>query len=368
MERYDPMQHLQVNLNKSGEYLRLALPLMSRHGIAVTPVNYAVLYEYVSGNNQLLNQKFDELLQSNKQLDSKHMKALFDEFIDLKHEYCRLEDAHQRFSNLHMNFSLALEEACENTTTFSNSLDACKQQMEEDSTPQFIESLLKDLSKSTQTVLNKNRDLLTELNIARIEINDLKKQLIDAKRQTITDTMTNLPNRRAFFEHMHRHIDGFKTEYSKSSLLMIDIDNFKNINDTFGHLFGDKVIKTVAEVLRRMTKGKDVAARFGGEEFIIHLPDTDIIGAKVVAEAIRKTIENASIINPLNHKVVSKVTVSVGITELVLDDELDVAIARSDKALYEAKNSGRNRVCIAETGSTVLFQEDKPAVTLAQSA
>ncbi len=359
MERYDPMQHLQVNLTKSAEYLRLALPLMSRHGIPVTPINYAVLYEYVSGNNQLLKQKMDTLLLHHKQLDSKDIKGLFDEFIDLKHEYCRLEDAHQRFSNLHMNFSLALEEACENTTSFSNSLDACKQQMEEDSTPQFIESLLRDLSKSTQTVLHKNRDLLTELNIARIEINDLKQQLIDAKRQTVTDTMTNLPNRKAFFDHMHRHIEALKTEFSRSALLMIDIDHFKNINDTFGHLFGDKVIKTVAEVLRRMTKGKDVAARFGGEEFIIHLPDTDMAGARVVADAIRRTIENASIINPLNNKIVSKVTVSIGITELIADDELDVAIARSDKALYEAKNSGRNRVCIAETGTTVLYQEDR---------
>jgi diguanylate cyclase (GGDEF)-like protein len=158
---------------------------------------------------------------------------------------------------------------------------------------------------------------------------------------------------------MHRHIASFKTEFARSSLLMIDIDHFKNINDTFGHLFGDKVIKTVAEVLRRLTKGKDVAARFGGEEFIIHLPETDMNGAKVVAEAIRKTIENASIINPLNNKIVSKVTVSVGITELLMDDELEVAIARSDKALYEAKNSGRNRVCVAETGTATLYMEDK---------
>lgn len=358
MERYDPMQHLQVNLNKSAEYLRLALPVMSRHGIPVTPINYAVLYEYVSGNNQQLNQKLDDMLRNNKQLESKQIKMLFDEFIDLKHEYCRLEDAHQRFSNLHMNFSLALEEACENTNTFNNSIDACKQQMEEDSTPQFVESLLRDLSTSTQTILRKNKDLLTELDIARIEINDLKKALIDAKRQTVTDTMTNLPNRKAFFDHMHLHIETNRLDTDvKSSLLMIDIDHFKNINDSFGHLFGDKVIKTVAEVLRRMTKGKDVAARFGGEEFIIHLPETDIHGARVVAESIRRTIENASIINPLNNKIVSKVTVSVGITELLQDGELDDAIARADKALYEAKNSGRNRVCIAETGTSTLYAE-----------
>jgi diguanylate cyclase len=351
------MQHLQVNLNKSAEYLRLALPLMSRHGIPVTPVNYAVLYEYVSGNNQLLNQKLDEMLLTQKHLDSKQIKGLFDEFIDLKNQYNRLEDAHQRFSNLHMNFSLALEEACENTTTFSNSIDNCKQQMEEDSTPQFVESLLHELSNSTNTILRKNRDLLTELNIARIEINDLKKALLDAKRQTVTDTMTSLPNRKAFFDHMGLHMESMKSDFAISSLVMLDIDHFKKINDTFGHLFGDKVIKTVAEVLRRITKGKDMAARFGGEEFIIHLPETDISGARAVAEAIRKTIENASIINPLSNKVVSKVTVSLGITEIQQNSELDEAIARADKALYEAKNSGRNRVCMAEAGTTLQYTD-----------
>lgn len=357
MDRYDPMQHLQVNLTKSAEYLRIALPLMSRYGIPVTPINYAVLYEYVSGNNQKLNQKLDDMLLNHKQLDSKHIKGLFDEFIDLKHEFTRLEDAHARFSQLHMNFTQALEEATENTTTFSQSLEGCKQQMEEDSTPQFVESLLQELSKSTSTILRKNKDLLTELNIARVEINELKKQLIDAKRQTVTDAMTNLPNRKAFFDHMGIFMEMNQPNNTKSSLIMIDIDHFKNINDTFGHLFGDKVIKTVAEVLRRLTKGKDIAARFGGEEFILHLPDTDLAGARAVAEAIRKTIENASIINPLNNKVISKVTVSLGVTEVWPDDEVDVAIARADKALYQAKNSGRNRVCLAETGTTELYAE-----------
>ncbi|HTQ99957.1 MAG TPA: GGDEF domain-containing protein [Candidatus Acidoferrum sp.] len=351
------MQHLQVNLNKSAEYLRLALPLMARYGIPVTPVNYAVLYEYVSGNNQQLNRKFDELLLNNKQLENRHIKTLFDEFIDLKHEFSRLEDAHSRFSTLHLNFTQALEEACENTNSFSQSLDSCKQQMEEDSTPQFVESLLRDLSNSTQTILRKNKDLLTELNIARIEINELKKQLIDAKRQTVTDTMTNLPNRKAFFDHMGIFMEMNKNQFTKSALVMLDIDHFKNINDSFGHLFGDKVIKTVAEVLRRLTKGKDMPARFGGEEFIIHLPDTDINGAKAVAEAIRRTIENASIINPLNNKVISKVTVSLGLTEILVNGEIDEAIARADKALYQAKNTGRNRVCIAETCTTTLYEE-----------
>jgi diguanylate cyclase len=356
------MQPSQVNLTQSAEFLRMALPLMSRHGIPVTPINYAVLYEYVSGANHDLVQKLDELFLRNKPIDNNQMRKLHDEFIDVRHEYNRLEAAQKRFSSLHTNFSLAIEQACENTSEFSSALDECKHQIEvEDSSPQLVDSLLKQLSSSTQKVLQKNQDLLSDLSVARTEIDDLKKQLMDAKRQNVTDMMTNLANRKAFFDHMNAQLELNKQRFTPSCLLMIDIDHFKNINDSFGHLFGDKVIKTVAEVLRRVTKGKDMAARFGGEEFIVHLPETSLEGAKAVAESIRRTIESASIINPLSNKVVSKVTVSLGIAEVGPNAENDEVIARADKALYVAKNSGRNRVCIAEGGTAMLFGEEEPS-------
>src|SRR5690606_13696336 len=113
---------------------------------------------------------------------------------------------------------------------------------------------------------------------------------------------------------------------------------------TFGHLFGDKVIKAVAMVLKKNTKGKDLAARFGGEEFIVLLPDTGIEGARVVAENIRQTIESASIINPNNKQIVSKVTISIGMTELLDEDDFEAMVVRADKALYAAKDNGRNQV------------------------
>lgn len=350
------MQAQNISLTQSAEYLRLALPLMSRYGIPVTPANYAVWYEYVSGANQQLNKKIDEHLNGGHVVDQKFTMALYEEFIDLKKEFSKLDEVHQRFANLQMNFSIALEEACENTTEFSNSIDSCKSIMDEDATPEIIGSLLRQLSTSTNSMLDKNRTLLNDLNSAKVEIADLKQQLTDAKQQAKTDTLTSLANRKAFLDHMQHHVDQLAHRYTKSSLILLDIDHFKNINDNFGHLFGDKVIRAVSEVLRRNTKGKDLAARFGGEEFIIHLPETDIHGAKVVAESIRKTIESASIINPMSKKVVSRVTVSLGITELLPQDQLEDAVARADKALYAAKNSGRNKLCVAETGSVAFFE------------
>jgi diguanylate cyclase len=146
--------------------------------------------------------------------------------------------------------------------------------------------------------------------------------------------------------------------HGKHSLLMLDIDHFKKVNDTFGHLFGDKVIKAVAMVLKKNTKGKDLAARFGGEEFIVLLPDTGIEGARVVAENIRQTIEGASIINPNNKQIVSKVTISIGMTEMLEEDDFEMMVVRADKALYAAKENGRNQVVEARRDELALAKNE----------
>src|SRR5690606_14655592 len=106
------------------------------------------------------------------------------------------------------------------------------------------------------------------------------------------------------------------------------------------------------------TKGKDIAARFGGEEFIVLLPDTGIEGARVVAENIRRTIEGASIINPSNKQIVSKVTISIGMTELLEEDDIESMIVRADKALYAAKEKGRNQVVEARRDELTIVTSD----------
>ena len=123
-----------------------------------------------------------------------------------------------------------------------------------------------------------------------------------------------------------------------------DIDKFKSINDTYGHLTGDKIIKAVATSIANQTKGKDLAARFGGEEFVVLLPETPLSGGVAVAELIRKCIEKARFVNAKSGEELRRVTISLGVTELIHGEPLEAAIARADAALYRAKEGGRNRV------------------------
>ena len=128
---------------------------------------------------------------------------------------------------------------------------------------------------------------------------------------------------------------------------MLDIDKFKNINDTYGHPVGDDVIIALANVLKEFSRESDVACRFGGEEFLILLPETSVDGAVSIGEKIREHVQNL-VIKFDGDKELS-FTISVGVSEVNFEDEvnLEKTIHRSDDALYEAKESGRNRVCKA---------------------
>lgn len=129
--------------------------------------------------------------------------------------------------------------------------------------------------------------------------------------------------------------------------MMIDIDKFKKINDTYGHHIGDIVIISLANTLKELSRKSDVVCRFGGEEFLILLPETDIVGADSIAEKIRKSVEETLV--DIEEEQRLKYTISTGISEVKIKEEtnLEETIQRADEALYKAKEGGRNRVCKA---------------------
>ncbi len=126
---------------------------------------------------------------------------------------------------------------------------------------------------------------------------------------------------------------------------MLDIDHFKQVNDIHGHAKGDEVIVRLAEILRQASRGEDVIARFGGEEFVVFLPGANLSEARQCAERIRTTCEKLEF--RATGDEVLHVTLSAGVAEIGIPNEsLESALARADRALYEAKNAGRNRVCV----------------------
>jgi diguanylate cyclase (GGDEF)-like protein len=174
---------------------------------------------------------------------------------------------------------------------------------------------------------------------------EMKKVLLyeTVEELAITDSLTGLYTRRYFFERLDEELQRSKRHGFRFSFLMIDIDDFKRCNDTYGHLVGDVVLKDVSHITKESTREIDLTARYGGEEFSVILPETDRAGAVLVAERIRKKIDE-NIFKAYDEKL--KMTVSIGLA-VYPDDSQEVSdlIEAADKALYAAKSSGKNIVC-----------------------
>jgi len=185
----------------------------------------------------------------------------------------------------------------------------------------------------------------------------LKEALLREKHLASVDILTGLFNRRVLFERLEGELERSRRYNTPLSLVMIDLDHFKKINDQFGHTAGDAVLRSVGEIVRAGTRASDIAARYGGEELCVVLPQTAIEGAHAYAELLRKQIETLKI--SYEGKAIP-VTASLGVAAFQ-SDQADVSriFAAADAALYSAKHGGRNRVALAQPGK---FQPVPPAL------
>ncbi len=176
-----------------------------------------------------------------------------------------------------------------------------------------------------------------------LKYQDMVKEL---KLLASTDAMTKLYNRR-YFEKVALYIFNLAKRDTKDlSLIMIDIDDFKNVNDTYGHKVGDDVIIELANILLETQRKSDIICRYGGEEFVILLSNTSIDGANTVAQKLREDVEQSIVLLEDNREL--KYTISLGVSQVNIQKEtsIELVLKRADDALYEAKKSGKNKVCI----------------------
>lgn len=175
----------------------------------------------------------------------------------------------------------------------------------------------------------------------------LKNNYQNSINMALTDSLTGIYNRRYFEVHFKTLIDQAISTNKPLTLLMFDIDHFKHINDTYGHIPGDEVLKQLAKLVMQNIRITDLFARYGGEEFLIVLPDSDEQHTKQISERLRQNIENHNFIISADPGKI-KCTISGGITRLLKDDNQETIIKRADKALYTAKENGRNRLIFSD--------------------
>lgn len=205
--------------------------------------------------------------------------------------------------------------------------------------------ILGDLLGRTDSEVLESLSLLNnEMSVISRELSRKNRELAAANRQISelarTDGLTGMTNRRYFQERYEEAFSLAKRNELSFSVVMMDLDYFKNINDTYGHDAGDRVLQTFAALLKEQVRHEDLPARYGGEEFIVMMPLTGIEGAVAFAERVRKALSEMDILD--NGQ---KITLSGGITKLKAADTPEELLKRADSALYMAKHQGRNR-CI----------------------
>ncbi|MFA4839021.1 MAG: GGDEF domain-containing protein [Candidatus Neomarinimicrobiota bacterium] len=223
-----------------------------------------------------------------------------------------------------------------------------------------LATLLDTLWKQIESKNDQLETVIAELKSARNEmesvntlldsrVNERTKELAEANLRLETlstmDALTGIPNRRHFEYRLEQEFSRTKRHHENLSCIMMDIDLFKNVNDTYGHLFGDEVLKVIGAVLRSQLRVHDIYARYGGEEFVVLLPESTLHAAFYVAEKIRLVVAETLIAKENNR---TNVTVSLGIAQYDSESMPDKhsLIDAADRALYEAKRTGRNKSVI----------------------
>ena len=351
------VDHLDT-FDKAAEFARSALALMEKRGIAASPDNFTIWYRYYAGRDPKMNRSLDKLLEGDAAISEERFTDIHREFITGEDQSAAVHDSATEIKQELNEVLKRLGAAGDDAAQYGRTLDTFTEQLSNAEDGEAFGAILSDIVTATRVMERQNDDLEQQLDSSSTEISRLREDLEDVRREAITDAMTGIFNRRLFDIRLREEAVIAQGKSQNLSLLLIDIDKFKNFNDTFGHLIGDLILKLLANMLTDTIKGRDTAARYGGEEFAVILPETSLQNAVKVAEAIRTRIREKELKNRATGENMGRVTVSIGVGCYLLGEDLPELIGRADAALYAAKHAGRDRV-ITERQVTTAAMADK---------
>lgn len=334
------------SIDQSAEVVRLVLPTLARLKLSANPVNFALWYEYYLGGNEPLTKILDQVLAGEEDLVPELAEKLYHDHV-LNGKTDQLRKISEEIRELLTSVIGLVGHAGVDVDRFAGSLGQYStdlDKLKDESSALELRTMIKEMLVEARDMTKSNQRFSQQLDTTSREIGLLRAELQDLRTKASQDALTGLANRKSFDNAIIRALENASDEMSSVCLMMVDVDNFKTINDEYGHLIGDKILRFVADILRRSVKGRDMVARFGGDEFGIVLEETPPAGAYRLAENIRQLISKSTLKRTDTGEAIRKVTVSIGVDCNEPNDTAEDILGRADKALYESKNLGRNRV------------------------
>lgn len=249
-------------LDESVQILKRVLPLMSQQRVPTIPQNYAIWYDYVTNRNVELSAALEDYISNGSGFEPDKCRRLYERFYldELQDEVDGIQGAVREAveSVLHELGGLGSD-----ISHFSDVLDRCGERLREDPTPEDLTNLVLELAKETTLTKARSQEVEGSLHVIASELTELRAQVDRLSRDSRTDALTAVANRRAFDEAMKRMTAEVDEGGGNLCLILADIDHFKKFNDTHGHLTGDKVLRYVAQEMEQCVKGRDLLARYG---------------------------------------------------------------------------------------------------------
>lgn len=337
--------YLSKKHNETTHSASQAMNLMEKYGISPTPQNYTLWFEYCCSSIPKLNQKLDALINDDKAFTEEVCNSLYIEFFKQDHISASLSSS-DAIAKVTEQIQGELAQVGDTISDYGDLLENSVCDLEQNASISAIKELTTHLIQSSRKAQKESAASADSLKKMSQEIDRLTEELREASKVANTDPLTGIANRR-FFDSTYEELHDQAKQGTPLACIIVDIDRFKSINDTYGHPVGDLVIRFIANLLLRAVGDAGIVARYGGEEFAILLSDKTPEFAKNLAESMRKAICRQELKSKEHNIELGQITASFGVGNYCDGDSMEALINRTDSNLYEAKQTGRNKVVMS---------------------
>lgn len=334
--------YFPADVKLASHYVKQAIAIMMKNGIAPNPCNYTLWFTYVTNRDQALNKALDQALVDKKGFTEEKSHQLFRQFV-MKDDLELQEGLQASLKTVLHELMAGVGKAKDGADDFQRTLEDSLVSISDDVTGALLKDTINLLIQTAQEVKATANSFQAQLESAESEIAELRRLLEEKDQDAYIDPLTQIGNRRAFDKRMTElFVDG----KSKATLVLIDLDHFKQLNDTYGHVIGDKALQAMGLVLQKTCPENAMVARYGGEEFALLMTDSHKAACRV-AENIQAGMYDIKLRKKSSGEVVNKLTASFGVAEKIAGEFPDQFIERADDALYRAKSKGRDCIEVA---------------------